>query len=106
MRSIGFLGADMRLVLWTEVIILGIISMIIGFILSSIASFTVSFLSFEWFPGFEIFLKKDTHFPIYQAQTNFYQAAFLILILMALVAVPSYRVTNRNLPGLLNGDTL
>jgi len=106
MRSIGFFGGDLRIVLWTEVFILGVISLIAGFLLALILNFFASFISFSWFPSFEIFLKGGRLSPLYLADTVLVNILFTLLILAAAVIVPSSRASRKSLPSLLSGEPL
>jgi len=106
MRSIGFFGGDLRLVLWTEVIILGIISLFAGFLLALVLNFAASFISFSWFPSFEIFLKNGRLTPIYLFKTVLVNVVFTLLVLIAAVIFPSMRASRKNLPSLLSGESL
>ena len=106
MRVMGFYGRDLRLVLWTEIILLGLVSMIAGFVLARIMSRASSFLSFSWFPGFEIFLNNGRLSAIYLPGTTLLNVALLLIVLVFLALVPSFRVSRKNLPGLLSGESI
>jgi len=106
MRSIGFFSGDLRIVLWTEVIILGIISLLAGFMLALLLNFSASFISFSWFPSFEIFLKNGKLTPLYQFNTVIINIVFTLLVLAAAVIIPSSRASGKNLPSLLSGEPL
>jgi ABC-type lipoprotein release transport system permease subunit len=106
MRVIGFYGKDLRLVLWTEIIVLGIISMIAGFFLANISSLAVSRLSFSWFPSFEIFMQDGKLKPLYLPSTLLINMVLIFFILLVLALFPSFRVARKNLPQLLSGESL
>jgi putative ABC transport system permease protein len=106
MRIIGFYGSDLRLVLWTEVLVIGIISLIAGFILAQILSWAVSLLSFSWFPSFEIFMKDGKLLPLYLAGTMFVNILLVFIVLFVMALLPSIRASRKNLPGLLSGEPL
>ena len=106
MRTIGFLGKDLHLVLWTETLVLGIISIIAGFAVAYAAGWVISLVSFSWFPGFEIFLKDGRLIAMYLPETMVINIVFLLSVLVLLTLVPSFRVSRINLPGLLSGDPL
>ena len=106
MRTIGFCGGDLRLVLWTEIAVMGIISMVLGFFLARICGWAVSFISFSWFPGFEIFLKNEKLIAMYMPGTVLLNAILLLFVLGILALFPSFRITQKNLPGLLSGGPL
>jgi len=106
MRIIGFYGGDLRLVLWTEVLVIGFISLIAGFILAQIFCRAVSLLSFSWFPGFDIFLKNGKLLPLYLPGTMFVNIILVFIVLFVMALLPSIRASRKNLPGLLSGEPL
>jgi len=106
MRIIGFYGSDLRLVLWTEVFVIGLISLIAGFILAQILSWAVSLLSFSWFPGFEIFMKDGKLSPLYLPKTMFVNILLVFIVLFVMALLPSIRASRKNLPELLSGEPL
>ena len=106
MRAIGFYGSDLRLVLWTEIVVLGLVSMIAGFLLAVVLNQIASLLSFSWFPGFEIFLKDGRLKAMYLPGTMLTNVALLLLVLVTLALFPSFRVSRKSLPGLLSGEAL
>jgi ABC-type antimicrobial peptide transport system permease subunit len=106
MRVIGFYGNDMRLIMLTEIIVLGFIAMLVGFLLASLPSWAVSSIDFSWFPGFEIFLKDDKLAALYKPFTMLINIVLLICILVILSLRQSFRVVRKELPGLLSGEAL
>ena len=106
MRVIGFYGSDLRLVLWTEIIVLGLVSMAAGFVLARLLAWAASFISFSWFPGFEIFLRDGRLMAMYLPLTMLVNAALLLLVLVVLALFPSFRVSRKSLSGLLSGEPL
>jgi len=106
MRIIGFYGSDLRLVLWTEVLVIGFISLIAGFILAQILNWAVSLLSFSWIPGFEIFMKNGKLTPLYLPKTMFVNILLVFIVLFVMALLPSIRASRKNLPGLLSGETI
>jgi len=106
MRAIGFYGSDLRLVLWTEVIALGIISLIAGFLLACVLSWVLSLFSFSWFPSFEIFMKNGRLTALYLPRTVLVNVVSIFLVLFIAALSPSFRVSGKNLPKLLSGEPL
>jgi putative ABC transport system permease protein len=106
MRAIGFYGGDLRLVLWTEVIALGIISLCAGFLLALLLSGAVSFVSFSWFPSFEIFQKNGKLSVLYLPKTVLLNVALVFVVLICAAFFPSLKASKRNLPALLSGEAL
>lgn len=106
MRVIGFYGGDLRLLLWTEIFIIGLVSLAAGFILARIFSWVVSFFSFSWLPGFEIFMKNGKLSAMYLPETTAANVALIFLVLFAVALFPSFRASRKNLPALLSGEPL
>jgi ABC-type antimicrobial peptide transport system permease subunit len=106
MRSIGFYDSDLRFVLWVEIFTLGIFSLLAGFILAWLLSRAASFLSFSWFPSFEIFLKKGRLSVLYLPLTIIVNVALIFLVLAAAAVFPSFRASKKNLTALLSGEPL
>jgi len=106
MGTIGFTGSDLRRVLWTEVALLGFISLIFGLLLVFIISQMVSFLSFSSFPGFEIFMKNGKLAPLYLPVTFLINGFFVFVILFISVIFPVFIVSRRKLPNLLSGEAI
>jgi len=106
MRAIGFYGGDLRLVLWTEVIALGIISLCAGFLLASVLSGAASFVSFSWFPSFEIFQKNGKLSVLYLPKTVLINVALVFAVLICAAFFPSLKASKRNLLALLSGEAI
>jgi len=106
MRVIGFYGGDLQLVLWSEVFVIGLISLSAGFVLAHVSGWAISFMSFSWFPGFEIFMKNGRLKPLYLPGTMLTNIAFIYTVLFIMVLFPSFRASMKNLPGLLSGEAL
>jgi len=104
MQVIGFYLGELRLVLWTEIIILGLISIIAGFLFARLLSLAASFLSFSWFPGFEIFLKNEKLIAMYRPGTTLTNVVLVFIVLTIMTLLPSFRTSRKKLPVLLSGD--
>jgi putative ABC transport system permease protein len=106
MGTIGFSGADLRRVLWTEVAILGFFSLVFGLLLVFIISQMVSFLSFLSFPGFEVFMKNENFTPLYLPVTFLINGLSVFVVLFISVLFPAFIVSRRKLPNLLSGEAI
>jgi len=106
MRAIGFYGGDLRFVLWTEIIALGIISLCAGFLVAVLISGAASFVSFSWFPSFEIFQKNGKLSVLYLPKTVLINVALVFIVLICAAFFPSLKASKRNLPALLSGEAL
>jgi len=106
MRSIGFYSNDVKLILWTEIFILALISIAAGFVFSLILSIGASFISFSWFPSFEIFLKNGKLTPLFLIDTVILNIVLTLVILVLAVVFPAERACGKKLPSLLSGESL
>jgi len=106
MRVIGFYGADLQLVLWSEIFVIGLISLAAGFLLALFLGWAVSLVSFSWFPGFEIFSRNGRLMPLYLPVTTLTNMLFICIVLFIMALFPSFRASRKNLPGLLSGEPL
>jgi ABC-type antimicrobial peptide transport system permease subunit len=106
MRSIGFYGGDLRMVLWIEIFLLGVVSLLAGFFLAWLLSRALSLLSFSWFPSFEIFQKNGKLTVLYLPKTVFFNAVLVFLMLICSVFFPSLKASKKKLPALLSGEAL
>jgi ABC-type lipoprotein release transport system permease subunit len=106
MGTIGFNGSNLRIVLWTEVTILGGLSLIFGLLLVLIISRIFSLLSFSWFSGFEIFMKNEKLTPLYRPVTFLINALLVFFILFMSVIIPAFNVSRKKLPNLLSGEAV
>ncbi|MDR0512813.1 MAG: FtsX-like permease family protein [Treponema sp.] len=106
MRAIGFFGADLRLVLWVEVLGVAIFSLFAGFVLAGILNWVASLLSFAWFPSFEIFMRDGRLTALYRPGTMITNVVSVFVLLFLVVMFPSFKASRKNLPGLLSGEPL
>jgi ABC-type antimicrobial peptide transport system permease subunit len=106
MRAIGFYGADLRLVLWVEVLGVTFFSLACGFLLALIFNWGASLLSFSWFPSFEIFMKNGRLTAMYLPATMFANVASVFLLLVVVALFPSFHASRKNLVALLSGEPL
>jgi len=106
MRVIGFYGSDLQLVIWSEVFVMGLVALAVGFLLAHVSNWAISLMSFSWFPGFEIFMKNGSLKSIYLPGTMLTNIAFIYIVLFIMALFPSFRASRKNLPGLLSGEPL
>jgi len=106
MRVIGFYGADLRLVLWAEIVGVGLVSLSAGFALAGFFGWLISLIPFTWFPSFEIFMKNGRLQALYLPRTVLINIISIFLLLFSMALVPAFRASRKNLPGLLSGEPL
>jgi putative ABC transport system permease protein len=104
MRAIGFYESDVRHILCIEVLILGLLALIAGFVLARFATFIASHLSFSWIAGFELFMKNGSLQALYNPDRVVFNALLVYVILFIAVLVPVFAVSRRELPGMLSGS--
>jgi ABC-type lipoprotein release transport system permease subunit len=103
MRAIGFYEADLVQMLTLETLELGFISLVAGLVFARLVNWALGFLSFSWFPSFEIFLEKGRLSALYLPETTLVNMAALFVILFAAVWFPALRVSRNPLPKMLTG---
>jgi putative ABC transport system permease protein len=106
MGTIGFNSSDLRRVLWTEVAILGFLSLVFGLILVFIFNQIFSLFSFSWFSGFEIFMKNNKFTLLYLPKTFLLNGLSVFFILFMSVIIPVFNVSRKKLPNLLSGEAI
>ncbi|MDR1288415.1 MAG: ABC transporter permease [Treponema sp.] len=103
MRAIGFYESDVTHVLVLEVFGLGFLSLAGGFAAARVIVWGLGFLSFSWFPSFEIFMKDDRLTALYRLPAMLANVAVLFCMLFAAVWFPAFRFVRSPLPRLLQG---
>jgi ABC-type antimicrobial peptide transport system permease subunit len=104
MRAMGFGESDICGILLIEAMFLATAALVCGFGLSLFVDWIISFVSFSWMPGFDIFLKNG------RMQPKFYIGAELINIMAVYLVVlfaaipPIVKMSRNPLPELLNGS--
>ena len=103
MGVIGFQGADLGIVLFLETLGLALFSILAGFVFSLVLSRSLSLVSFQWFPGFEIFLKDGRLDSLYLPQTLGINTGSVLAVLLAALLPAAFRLSRYPLPFMLNG---
>ena len=106
MRTIGFYGGDLRMVLWAELFALGCAALLAGFLLAWILGQALTLLSFSWLPSFEIFMKDGKLISMYLPKTVIINIVSVFVVLSAATLVPAFRSSKKSLTGLLSGEEL
>ncbi len=103
MRAIGFYEGDVRFILELEILCMAVISIIAGFILALFINWGLSYTSFGWFPGFEIFLQNGKLNAQYLPGTI--AANILAVFCMLAIAIwgPIFQNSRSPLPEMLSG---
>jgi ABC-type lipoprotein release transport system permease subunit len=103
MRAMGFYGSDVMAVLVLETFALGLLSLSGGFIAARVIIWALGFLSFSWFPSFEIFMRNGRLTALYRLQATLINVAALFCMLLAAVWYPAFRSVRSPLPRMLSG---
>jgi ABC-type antimicrobial peptide transport system permease subunit len=105
MRAIGFYEGDLRFILELEIFVLAVFSLIAGFIFALFINWGLSYTSFGWFPGFEIFMQDGRLKAQYLPGT----VAVNVLVVFCMLAVavwgPVFRNSRLPLPEMLSGGS-
>jgi ABC-type lipoprotein release transport system permease subunit len=103
MRVIGFYDGDVRHILILETIGLGFLSLLAGFVFALLVSLGLRFISFSWFPSFEIFMDDGRLTTLYLPRTMLINLTAVFCILLAAVWLPAFRSSRDPLPNMLSG---
>lgn len=106
MRAIGFYEADLRLVLQMEMASMAFISMAAGFLLSLLINRFLSFTSFSWFPGFEVFTQNGCLAASYQLSTIVVNSIATCCVLALAIGGPIFRNSRSPLSEMLSGGVI
>jgi ABC-type lipoprotein release transport system permease subunit len=101
MMAIGFNAYDVRFVLFIETFALGIMSLITGYIIALILNWASGFLSFSWFPSFEIFLKNGKLDALYLPKTIITNVVTSFCMLSLAAWIPVFNLSRNSLPQML-----
>lgn len=103
MRTLGFQEGDVRFILITESAGLILLSIVGGLALSLLLSWGISFISFSWFPSFEIFLKNGKLHTLYAPKTLIRNIIAIMGMMGIAVFSPIYHTSRQSLTRLLSG---
>ena len=106
MRAIGFYERDMRVVLQLEIVTMAFISMAAGFFLGMLINRLLSFTSFSWFPGFEVFMQNGRLGARYQSGTIVVNIIATGCMLALAIEGQIYRNSRSSLPEMLSGGVI
>jgi ABC-type lipoprotein release transport system permease subunit len=93
MRAMGLQRMDVLGVLVIEAFIVFIVSLLIGGILSLLFLWIISFFTFSFIPGFEIFLTKGRLLPGFTVQDISSNILLLVFIIFPALWIPSFRAS-------------
>jgi len=103
MRAIGFYEADVRAIFGLEIICMVIISLIAGFVLACLINWILSYTSFGWMPGFEIFMQNGRLSARYVPGTILANMFSVFCLLAIALWFPIFRNSRNPLPEMLSG---
>ncbi|MDR2553473.1 MAG: ABC transporter permease [Treponema sp.] len=103
MRAIGFYESDIRLIFKIEIFGAAILSLAAGFIIALAVNWFLSFTSFRWFPGFEVFMQDGRLSALYLPKTLGLNIIAVFGILALAIWVPVFRNSRSPLPQMLSG---
>jgi len=103
MRAIGFYESDVRFILELEIICMAVFSVIAGFVLALFINWGLSYTSFGWVPGFEIFLQNGRLNAMYLPGTIVVNILAVLCMLAIAIWGPIFRNSRNPLPEMLSG---
>ena len=103
MRAIGFSEADLRYVLLLEIVTMAFFSMAAGFLLGLAINRFFSYMSFSWFPGFEVFMQNGRLAARYLPGTIVVNTMVTAFMLALAIGGQIYRNSRNPLPEMLSG---
>jgi ABC-type antimicrobial peptide transport system permease subunit len=106
MRSIGFYERDVRNVLLCEALLLGVVSIIAGFILALLFTRLAGILPVDRFPGFEIFLKTGRLGAVFSSFEMTLNIAAIYIVLLIAVWFPAFNSSRAPLTEMLSGGAI
>ncbi|MDR0599858.1 MAG: FtsX-like permease family protein [Treponema sp.] len=106
MRAMGFYESDTRFIFRLEIFVMAFFSLIAGFVLAAGINRLVSFTSFSWFPGFEVFMRNGSLSALYLPGTVAVNALAVFLALALAVWGPIFRDSRTPLPETLSGGAI
>jgi len=103
MRAIGFYEGDVRFILELEIVCMAVFSVIAGFVLALFINWGLSYTSFGWVPGFEIFLQNGRLSALYLPGTIVVNILAVLCMLVIAIWGPIFRNSRNPLPQMLSG---
>jgi ABC-type lipoprotein release transport system permease subunit len=103
MRAIGFYESDVRIIFQLEIACIVIISIIAGFAIALIINWIISYTSFGWLPGFEVFMQNGRLSARYLPGTIIINIISVFCLLALVLWVPIFRNSRNPLPQMLSG---
>lgn len=104
MRAIGLQRSDILKILITEALFIFIISVVLGGVVSLLILWIISFFSFSFIPGFDIFMYKGRLLPYFTFNDIVTNIVLLAAIISPALWIPSFRASRLKLTIALSGD--
>jgi ABC-type lipoprotein release transport system permease subunit len=106
MRAIGFYESDLRMVLQLEMAAMAVVSMAAGFLLALLINRLLSYTSFGWFPGFEVFTQNGRLAARYLPRTIIVNILTTGCTIALAIGGQIFRNSRNPLPEMLSGGAL
>ncbi|MDR2313509.1 MAG: ABC transporter permease [Spirochaetaceae bacterium] len=106
MRAIGFYESDLRAILRMELCIAALLAMAAGLVLALFINRILSYTSFSWFPGFEVFMQNGRIRALYVPETMAFNMLAVLFMLNLAVWGPIFRNSRSPLPDMLAGGVM
>ena len=105
MQAVGFSRMWLFIVLLIEALLVLGIGIAIGTLLSWIITYITSFISFDWIPGFEIFMREGKLTALYTVKTLSNNIAIVIGAVLPVISLLLISVVNTQITKLIKGET-
>ncbi|GHU12629.1 hypothetical protein FACS1894161_1270 [Spirochaetia bacterium] len=106
MLAMGFYEADVRLIVKLEIFVMVVFAMAAGFVLAALINRLLSFSSFNWFPGFEVFMRDGRLEALYLPGTTLFNIFAIFCMLGIAIQRPIFRNSRNPLPEMLSGGAI
>lgn len=104
MLALGFPRYWIVCMLLLEAIILILVGMIVGVIVSLGITYMISFFSFQWIPGFDLFMKEGSLQARYTAHSVAVNVSVILAAVVPVIALMVVSVVRRKIPSLIKGE--
>ncbi|MFW5807040.1 MAG: FtsX-like permease family protein [Spirochaetota bacterium] len=103
MRALGFSRGSLAVVLLVEAALVLAAAMLVGAAVAFVVTQALSLFSFEWIPGFDIFMEEGRLAARFTASSVGTNIAFIFAAVLPMVALMVFAIVRREIPRLIRG---
>ena len=104
-RVMGSTSFSTQVILVVEYLCLLILSIFLGFVLALLLNYLLSLFSYDWIPGFEIFLHKGRLTAAFPARLIVTNILIMVATTLPAVWIPAFRISRTELTKILVGGS-